>query len=279
MKIPIIYFSASGNTKYVAQLISAGLKYTNMDPELLPVKSSRASSLNFKKIEVFGIGAPIYAMAFTPNMVKFIEGMPISKNNAHFFLFDTNAGLPGEAIKHIRQILEKKQYKFIGALEIISPTRDSVFETNMFKYVKWSKKNIDKCFQFGVKIGDIIKKGKGTIDWSRQTFLGGLIRSFFKVFENSFYKLVCTQIGFDASKCERCKACEAICPTNAIDYKESPLFDETKCMGCFSCLRNCPTQALYFKLMPKVKYFKGPKTVNGYIPAEDVLKKYSSKTS
>jgi ferredoxin/flavodoxin len=278
MKIPIIYFSASGNTKYIAQLIRNGLKYAKLDPELIPIKSKKAKSLNLKNTEVFGIGAPIYAMAFTLNMEEWVEALPIAKKPTRFFLFDTNAGIPGEAIKHMRRILEQKNYIFIGALEIIAPTRDSVFETNLFKYVKWSRRNIDKAFQFGAKIGNIIKTGKGKLDWSRHTIFGGLIRPFFKVFEKTFYKQLCNQIGFNANKCDKCKVCEKICPREAITYKDKPEFEKSLCMGCFSCLRNCPTQALYLKLMPKANYFKGPKTVKGYIPPDDVLNEYITKT-
>jgi len=40
MKIPIIYFSSSGNTKYIAQLISEGLKFANFKNELIPNSTS-----------------------------------------------------------------------------------------------------------------------------------------------------------------------------------------------------------------------------------------------
>ena len=41
MKIPIIYFSSSGNTKYIAKLIKNGLILSNLEPELIPINSLR----------------------------------------------------------------------------------------------------------------------------------------------------------------------------------------------------------------------------------------------
>jgi len=79
MKIPIIYFSSSGNTKYVAQLIKNGLICANLEPELISFNSLKRNNLNFEEIEVLGIGAPIYAMTFTLNMLDWIKKLPIVK--------------------------------------------------------------------------------------------------------------------------------------------------------------------------------------------------------
>lgn len=79
MKIPIIYFSSSGNTKYVAQLIENGLKFVKLELELIQFNSIKRDTINFEEVEVLGIGAPIYAMAFTLNMFKWVKKHPIVK--------------------------------------------------------------------------------------------------------------------------------------------------------------------------------------------------------
>ena len=110
MKIHIIYFSSSGNTKYVANLIKNGLILADFEPVLMEYNSVKNKNLDFEEIEVIGIGAPIYAMAFTLNMLEWIKNLPRLRKKVRFFLFDTNAGLPGTSIKHIRKILEQKNY-------------------------------------------------------------------------------------------------------------------------------------------------------------------------
>lgn len=277
MKIHIIYFSSSGNTKYVAQLIKNGLVFAKLESELIPFNSIKKDNLNLEEIEILGIGAPIYAMTFTLNMLEWIKKLPRVKRKVRFFLFDTNAGLPGPAIKQIKKVLEQKNYEFIGALEVIVPTRDSVFDSKYFKNVKWSRKKIDKIFQFGIRIGTIIRAGKGVLDWSNPTLFGSVIRAYFQVFEKTFYKYASYLIGYNQSACKDCKVCEKGCPTDAISLKHKTFINHNKCILCFRCTRNCPNNALYFKLLPKVKYFKGPKTVRGYIPPEELLKEYKIK--
>ena len=277
LKIPIIYFSSSGNTKYIANLIKNGLILANFEPVLMEYNSLKKKNLDFEEIEVIGIGAPIYAMAFTLNMLEWVRNLPRLRNKVKFFLFDTNAGLPGTSIKHVRKILEQKNFEFIGALEVVVPTRDSVFELKLLKRVKWRRKKIEKVFQFGVKLGNRINAGKGILDWSTPTLFGTIIRAYFRILEKPFYKYTSKLIGYNHKECTKCKVCEENCPTEAIKYQNQPIIDREKCILCFRCLRNCSNNALYFKLLPKAKYFKGPKTINGYIHPNDLLKEYQQK--
>ena len=251
------------------------MKYAKLESELISFNSLKNQNLNFEKIKVLGIGAPIYAMTFTLNMLEWIRNLPKVGNKVKFFLFDTNAGLPGPSIKQIKKILEQKNYEFIGALEVIVPTRDSVFELKLFKNVRWSRKKIDKIFQFGIRLGKVINTKEDILDWSNPTFFGSIIRAYFKKLERLFYKYASRLIGYNQNICTDCKACEKGCPTNAILFNVKPVIDHKKCILCFRCLRNCPENALYFKLLPKVKYFMGPKTVKGYIPSDEILKEYS----
>ena len=279
MKIPIIYFSSSGNTKYIAKLIEKGLIFANFEPELVPFNSLKKRKLNFEEIEVFGVGAPIYALAFTPNMLKWVKKLPEARKKTKFFLFDTNAGLPCAPIKHVRKILEKKNYEFIGAIEIVAPTRDSVFEVKAFRYVNWSRKKIEKAFQFGIKLGKTIRTGVGQLNWSNPTLFSKLFRVIFQIIEKPFYKYFSRFFGYAPEKCKSCRTCEKGCPTEAITFNNRPIFNFKKCMLCFRCARNCPTNSIYFKLFPNAKYFKGPKTVRGYIAPDQILKEYQGELS
>ena len=45
----------------------------------------------------------------------------------------------------------------------------------------------------------------------------------------------------DIEKCDFCGTCVAVCPTNAIDLKESMIeVNRTLCIGCGSCSDICP---------------------------------------
>jgi heterodisulfide reductase subunit A len=44
----------------------------------------------------------------------------------------------------------------------------------------------------------------------------------------------------DGMKCTKWKACEAICPTKAIQVDETPRIDSLACIGCGACVSECP---------------------------------------
>ena len=46
------------------------------------------------------------------------------------------------------------------------------------------------------------------------------------------------------NKCIACKTCEAICPKNAIQFKDKPIINKNSCDLCGLCVDNCPTNAL-----------------------------------
>jgi ferredoxin/flavodoxin len=276
--IPIVFFSSSGNTRYIAQLISNGLKFAKFDTELIPFNSLEKKELNFNEINVIGIGAPIYAMSFTLNIIDWVKKIPRTHKKIKFFLFDTNAGIPGYAIKNMRKLLEQKKFEFIGALEVTVPTRDSVFEMSFFKYVNWSRKNIERSFQFGIKLSKIIRMGEGTLNWSLKSMpFAKIYSAYFKVLERPLYKVFSHFFGFYTTKCISCRTCEKECPVKAITFNIQPIINPNKCIFCFRCTRNCPSNALYFKLFPKAIYFKGPENIRGYISPDELLEEYKKK--
>jgi coenzyme F420-reducing hydrogenase delta subunit/ferredoxin len=51
----------------------------------------------------------------------------------------------------------------------------------------------------------------------------------------------------DGLKCTKWKACEAICPVNAIGVDEVPRIDEIACIGCGACVSECPEHVFELK--------------------------------
>ena len=271
MRIPIIYFSSSGNTKYVCQLVAKGLNSMDLEAELIPLRKINKYPNVIKEAPLFGVGAPIYGGNFTPNMVQWMRQLPRTKEDKKFFLIDTNAGIPGAALQKAREILIQKGYKCVGGLEILSPSRDSVFCMGFFNYISWNKDEIKRGYDFGRLVAKNYWAGKTKFIKSfRTTPLGNVLTKLFSYVERPFYKLATKIMAIDHSKCKRCKLCESLCPMDAINVEKHIYFDPEKCMLCFKCMRNCPEGALYLKIYPKAKFFKGPFQIKGYIKPEDI---------
>ena len=271
MWLPIIYFSSSGNTKYICEIVARGLNSASMEAELIPLKKI-GDYPNFMEESVgFGIGAPVYGGNFTPNIVEWMHQFPITNEKKYFFLIDTNAGLPCAALIKSKNILTKKGYTFIVGLEITAPTRDSVFWMDFFEHVSWPLNSLKRAFYFGKRIAQNLKTGtEDVVKEFRIMPLGNILSNLFPYIERRFYIFMTKIMAHNPTKCVKCGACESLCPAGAIDVQKNIYFDPEKCFFCFKCMRNCPKGALYLKIYPKAKFFKGPFQVKGYIKPDEL---------
>ncbi|MHA1271579.1 MAG: EFR1 family ferrodoxin [Candidatus Helarchaeota archaeon] len=271
MKLPIIYFSSSGNTKYFCEIIAKGINSKNIDTEVIPLHKIGNYPKIIENSEIFGIGSPVYGMNFTPNIINWIKSIPKTNEKKRFFLIDTNAGFPGAALLQAKKILEKKGYIFLGGIETTVPTRDSVFWIDYFDKLSWNINKLKRAFYFGQKIAHIFKKKINHPIKEYRIMPLTIIFSFsFPFIEREFYKLFIKFMVYNPSKCKKCKLCERLCPAGAINVQKRTFFDSSKCFLCFQCMRNCPEGALFLKIYPKAKFFKGPFQIKGYIEPDKI---------
>ncbi|MHA1357956.1 MAG: EFR1 family ferrodoxin [Candidatus Helarchaeota archaeon] len=269
--MPIIYFSSSGNTKYICQVVSRGLNAADVQTELISLKKSEKFLNLLENTECFGIGAPIYGMNFTPNLIEWMQTIPKSNKRQKFFLIDTNAGLSGDAISRPKKILTDKGYSFIGGLEITVPTRDSVFWMSFYDQVTWKQDSLKRAYYFGEKIAHMLMTGTSGVlkEYKRMPF-GNVLSKLFSYIERRFFSLATKLLAHNPYKCKKCGVCEKLCTVGAINVEAGIFFDPKKCILCFKCFRHCPEEALFIRILPNVKFFKGPFQIKGYIKADEI---------
>ena len=94
----IYYFSGTGNSHYVAEVLSKSLQDTMQSIE---------SAQNIKQDEIIGIVTPVYFFGL-PDIVKdFLERLSVSPKS-YFYLVVTYGGKPGNIGKEANQIMQKK---------------------------------------------------------------------------------------------------------------------------------------------------------------------------
>lgn len=90
MKILIVYYSQSGNTKKIAHYIGMGAKSTGDDVKVMKLKDVTYDTLN--DFDLIGLGSPTWK-ADTPNMHAFIDKLP-DQQGKPCFAFNTHGTLP-----------------------------------------------------------------------------------------------------------------------------------------------------------------------------------------
>ncbi|SCP98523.1 EFR1 family ferrodoxin [Anaerobium acetethylicum] len=111
MKVLIIYFSQSGNTKKIAHSIAEGARGA---AEVVDIKSIK--HVNYEMMQdydLIGLGSPVWK-ADPPNIRRFYENAPDQKGK-HIFSFATHGTMPGFYFPVVLPNLKKAGFTVIGS--------------------------------------------------------------------------------------------------------------------------------------------------------------------
>ena len=242
--INIYVFSGTGNTLLVANKISEVFNTNSYNSTVHKMESVKPQDINLNS--TIGIGFTTACWNTFPFVRTWIDNLP-NGNGTELFLFTTMGDSSFGMIAHIAKILEKKNYKIIGAKGFIMP--------NNFLLVLKDDKNIARIEKNLLKVEEYIKRiinGTGYI--RKPNILSSIafcISSFVttKLWKTKIAKRI-MKFKIDTTKCNGCGFCESLCPMENIEINKNPQFKD-KCIFCLRCVSYCPQQALSNKILLK----------------------------
>ena len=242
--IDIYVFSGTGNTLLVANKISEVFNNNSCQSKVYKMESVNPKNINLNS--TIGIGWTVAFWNTYPLVRNWIDNLP-NGNNTEVFLFDTMGDSSCKMIAHIAKILEKKNYKIIGAKGFIMP--------NNFLLVLKDSKNkerIEKTFNKVELYTKGIIAGNGEISKPNIfSFIAFKITGFVttKLWLTKLAKKI-MKFKVDKNECNRCGTCVNLCPTENIEIEDIPRFKD-KCIFCLRCVSYCPQQAMSNKILLK----------------------------
>jgi len=272
--IPLVYFSASNNTKYVAELIAQGIRLKGYTPHLISVSQVRQHQGEIADATMLGIGAPIYA-EFAPPIQHWVRTQDFTGKK--IFLFSTAAIMFFGSCAKMKNTIESKGGTVIGGFEMrFTAAGDGFFYNKRFSQrFPLPETDIKNAFRYGQQIAANIQTGKMEfLDYRKPHHLPTLTSFIVKrVLKDPLVAMFVHFVPrYTTRLCTQCKLCECICPTQAIHIKESKRhpIDPLACIMCFQCAKQCPTQALHIIKNKRFTYYQGPWQLKGYIPPEEL---------
>lgn len=280
--IPIIYFSASNNTKYLAKLIAQGILSQNCTSQLIPVTEAHTYTQELQQASTLCIGAPIYGGEYASPIHTWMKKTDFSGKNV--FFFSTAALMFFGSFQVNKKLIEERNGTIRGCFEMrFIAAGDGFFYNKRFiERFPLSKKDILNAYQYGQHIASFTQsKNIEFLDYRKKHHFPGLTTFMIKhLLKDPLVALFVHFFPFyEKQRCIKCKKCEHICPTHAItinDSQKRPV-DPKQCILCFQCVKQCPTQALYITKNKKFSYYQGPWQLKGYMPPEHIdtqLSKY-----
>jgi len=246
----MIYFSGTGNSKYIAELFCKKMKTKCYSIE---------DEVDFDQLidtgNTIGFCYPVYGSRVPKIMREFVARHIDSLKGKKLIILCTQMSFSGDAARAFTDLLPRKHVNVIYAEHILMPNNVCNFfltplanEKRVHKYITsafWKMKDVCNEINYGVTT----KRGFNPVS----RLLGLIQGSFFPGIEKRASK----KVWID-SDCDCCGLCVSLCPMNNFSLNNGMIETNNNCMMCYRCINKCPQMAISVFLRKKVKtQYKG----------------------
>ena len=237
----VLYFSATGNTRYVAMGLARCL-----DDDVLDV-CRKIKGHDYEALwsdKPFVLCAPTYvceAPAFFYDFVRRTELL----GNADMYMISTSGGYSGISGIVARSIAREKGMNYMGHAEFRMSPNYIANKSHKLPDEDEIRKRIADADCKIEEVADVIRNG-GKLRtrhlWALEVFIDHLSNPVLGAMGHRVK-------GFHVNdRCISCGMCEERCPLNIITIRDGvPRWDGDTCAHCMACIQNCPTGAIEYK--------------------------------
>jgi ferredoxin/flavodoxin len=240
----IIYFSGTGNSRYVADTLSKRIG----DNQLYPLIDAPNSTENCDQL---GIVTPIYSWGIPPIVLKQINQLLISVKTKYVWVVLVCGDEVGLAHKMIYRAFEMKDVKVDAIMSIQMPNNYVLLPGFNVDPKALERKKIEASAE---RIGEIVSVlaarktdvedvVKGGMAWLKTKCVYHLFKRW-GIFPGKWH--------VNTNKCVGCGKCAKVCPVKNIKMgkcdvenadKKVPMWHKN-CTSCLACYHICPEKAI-----------------------------------
>ena len=242
----VLYFSATGNTEFIAKELAKRLNDECINL-LHRIKTRNHAPLYSEK--PFIICAPVYVCEMPRFLSKYLKEQPFSGSKEVYFIF-TSGGYCGISGVLAKSLFKKKQMIYRGHAEFKMP-RNYVANDS---YPMLAKNEVEERIlaahrRLDQVASDILSGNKLS---ARHVYLFETVITV--PFNPVWCKYKLTAKAFYAKDaCVGCGKCEKLCPLNNIKLVAQRPVWSNQCTHCMACICGCPTEAVEYGKISKGK--------------------------
>lgn len=233
----IVYFTGTGNSRYLARLLKEKLNDELTDSNAF-IKSDSVMTLSSRKPYVFI--CPTYAWRIPKVFERLIEKSTFDGCKEVYFIL-TCGDDNGNAKKYLEKLCDKKGFTLSGVEEICMPENYlAMFEVpgeeKSERIIKRAEEKLSSLAKF-IENNEPFNDKKASFTDKRKSDIVNIL----------FYPLFVSAKKFTVnSKCISCGKCQKLCPLNNIKMVDGRPRWGNNCTHCMACICACPTEAIEY---------------------------------
>lgn len=231
----ILYFSGTGNSKYVAEKIAASTEEKVISLNEI-IKNNKNMNLHSEEPYVFVL--PVYAGRMPKVVEQCIMKMKLEGSKKVYFIM-TCFKTPYSSEKYIQKLCDKKHLDLLGFDYVNMP------QSYIAMYDVPNHNQAVNIYKNAMpRINEISEKIKMQTEFDRACS-GAMMSTFINPL---FYPMMVSAKGFHTNdKCIGCGKCQELCPLNNITISGKKPVWGNNCTHCMACINGCSNQAIEFK--------------------------------
>ena len=233
----ILYFSGTGNSRFVAERIAAATSDKLFDTfEYIREEKGAA----FTEPGAYVFVAPVYAAAPPIAFMEFIRRSQFPKACRAYFVVTCASGAGGSPA-YCKKIASDKGFFYMGTAKVDMPQNYTPF----FKIgtPEENKAKIDAALPVIDRIADAIRNKQALPDPGMKTWE----RVFTPLVLKPYYKWFVSAKPFTATDdCVGCDKCAKVCPFGNITLRDKKPVWGSRCTHCMACINLCPKDAIEY---------------------------------